>query len=409
MQPLWMSLFCVWLAAAPGDRWPGFRGDGTSVSQAAQLPVTWSDTENLAWSIDLQGYGQSSPVVWGPTAFVSSTAGDEKDRLIVTACDIATGKVRWQQEFAGTQKVKVSDYVSRGAPTPVVDAERVYVFFESGDLLALTHGGELVWKRSLVEEYGEFLGNHGVGASLAATQDSLIVLVDHSGPSYLLAVEKATGKNRWKVDREPKVSWSSPVVTQQNDQASVLVSSNGTVDSYDAATGKRQWWVTGIDGNTVASPTPLSSLVIIGSSKVNENLAIETSGTGDVTETAIRWRTGEATSSFGSPLIVDGMVYFVNRAGVLFALDLQTGEKLFTERLPDSCWASPIAADGRIYCFTTRGNAVVLSQGRTPERLSENSLTIDGRVYGVAAVDGRFLVRTGNRLLCLQSQKKAPE
>lgn len=386
------------LAATPGDTWPAFRGDGTSTSLAQKLPVEWSDTQNVAWSVDLPGYGQSSPVVWKDTVFVSSTAGEEKDKLLVTALDAVKGQQKWSKEFPASQKVKASDYVSRGAPTPVVDAERVYVFFESGDLVALTHAGETAWNRSLVKEYGEFVGNHGIGASIAATDDSIIVLVDHSGPSYLLCVNKQTGENRWKVERESKTSWSSPLVRTRDGQTQIVISSNGTVDAYDPATGERLWWVSGIDGNTVASPTPLDDVVIIGSSKVNQNLAIATSGKGDVTESGIRWRTKDATSSFGSPLIADGVAYYVNRAGVLFALNMQNGEVLWNERLSDSCWASPIAAEGRIYCFTTKGNAVVLAGGKEPKKLAENTLTTEDRVYGVAAVDGAFFVRAGSHL-----------
>ncbi|OYW16720.1 MAG: pyrrolo-quinoline quinone, partial [Planctomycetales bacterium 12-60-4] len=127
------------LTTTPGDRWPAFRGDGTSLSAATKLPTEWNDTTNIAWSVSIPGYGQSSPVVWGDRVFVTSADGEEKDRLLVSCFTMATGEKLWTKEFSGTQKVKVSDYVSRGAPTPVVDAERVYAFFESGDLVALSH------------------------------------------------------------------------------------------------------------------------------------------------------------------------------------------------------------------------------------------------------------------------------
>jgi outer membrane protein assembly factor BamB len=404
-MPTWLILLA--LSATPGEHWPGFRGDGTSVTAARKLPTRWSDTENVAWSVELPGYGQSSPVVWGDRVFVTSSRGEKKETLLVSAFAAATGERLWSREFAGTQNVAVSDYVSRSAPTPAVDAERVYAFFESGDLVALNHAGDTVWQRSLVKDYGEFQGNHGIGTSLASTADSLVVLIAHNGPSYLLSVDKATGQNRWKVDREAKVSWSTPTIRTVGDRGEILISSSGAVDSYRPETGERLWWLTGLDGNTINSPTCIGDLVLIGSSKPNQNLAVASNGTGDVTATAVRWRTAEATSSFGSPLVAHGVAYFVNRSGVLFAVDPQTGAALWNERLPDACWASPLAAEDRVYFFGKGGQTAVYRSGREPERLVENTLTLEGRIYGVAAVNGAFFVRAGSRLWRL-SEGKTP-
>src|SRR5690606_7492417 len=154
----------VILSAEASHHWPGFRGDGTSCTAAVHLPLTWSESENVAWRVKLAGRGQSSPIVYGNRAFATSVAGENKERLLIESFDLATGERLWLQEFAGTQKVPDSEYVSRGAPTPVANDKRVYAFFESGNLIALDHDGKLIWQRSLVEEYGEFLGNHGIGS-----------------------------------------------------------------------------------------------------------------------------------------------------------------------------------------------------------------------------------------------------
>jgi len=386
------------MSATPGDAWPAFRGDGSSVSLAKQLPTTWSDNQNAAWVIDLPGYGQSSPVVLNKTVFLTAVEGESKEKLLVFALEAASGKILWTKEFMASQKIPSSDYVSRGAPTPVVDADRLYVFFETGDLLALTHKGDLVWQRSLVNDYGKFGGNHGVGSSLAAQGDAVHVLVDHDGPSYLLAVSKATGETQWKVDRESRVSWSSPIVDHSQEVPQVLISSNGALESYLASTGERRWWITGLSGNTVASPTIRGGLVMVGSSKPNENFAVRLDGKGELTPTDIRWRSDEATSSFGSPLLTDDVAYFVSKAGVLYALDSQTGATLWTDRLGDSPWASPLAAEGKVYLFNKGGTTIVYQEGREKKRLAENPLTVDGRIYGVAAVDQAFFVRSGTRL-----------
>lgn len=190
----------------PGQVWPGFRGSGDGCTTAKNLPLKWSPTENLAWKIDLPGYGQSCPVVWKDRVYLTAVDGKEREKGFIMAFDARTGKRLWSHEFAPTQKAKWSYTVSRAAPTPVVDAAGVYAFFEGGDLLALSHEGKLRWSRSLVKDYGEFQTGHGLGSSPVQTEEAVIVLIDHRGPSYLLAVDKQTGKTLWKTDRESRSS-----------------------------------------------------------------------------------------------------------------------------------------------------------------------------------------------------------
>jgi outer membrane protein assembly factor BamB len=397
MIACFIALIC---SADPTPAWPGFRGEGDSVAIVENLPLTWSDSEALAWTATLPGYGQSSPVVWGDAVFVTAASGESKEKLHLACFELKSGKLRWQHDLAATQTVKVSDYVSRSAPTPVVDANRIYAFFESGELVALDHAGKELWQRHLTTELGEFRGNHGVGGSLAATKDSLLVLVDHSGPSYLLAVDKATGRDRWKSDREERVSWSSPIVSS-DEPAQAIISSNGVVDSYDTVTGKRLWRFAGITGNTVASATLTSNAIVIGSSEGGQQLALPRKLSGDVNESALLWRSQDATSSFASPLVYRDLVFSVNKAGVANCSDLTSGKSHWTQRLPGSCWASPIGASQRVYYFGKDGVTTVVSADAKFQRLAENRLTIDGRVYGVAAVHGAFVLRTGEKLICV--------
>ena len=389
------------------DRWTSFRGDGTSLTDAKNLPLNWSNEENVAWSADLPGYGQSSPVICAGRVFTTSVQGAMKDTLIVVATDLATGKQMWQQTFKGTQGVEDNGYVSKAAPTPSVDDKLVYTFFESGDVIALTHEGKLAWQRSLTKEYGNFQGNHGVGASLAQTPEHVIVLIDHDGPGYLVALDKATGKNAWKVDRPRRVSWTSPVVVARGNRHEILLSSTGIVESYHASTGKQLWYVEGLKGNTVAAPTATKECVIIGGGSPESSMAIRFGGRGDVADTQVVWRAEQATTSFGSPLVIGDVAYFVSKPGVVFAVDVATGKDLWSHRLPDSCWASPIGADGRAYFFTKGGRTVVIKAGadagsaKEATVLAENALAVEGRVYGVAAVEGAFVIRTGGKLTCV--------
>lgn len=393
-----LILLVAVLTADGQTAWPAFRGNGDSQTIAKNLPVEWSE-ESVAWKTPLPGYGQSSPVVWDDRVFVTSVEGEDKDRLHLTAVDLASGAVVWSKEFQGTQKWKDSDYVSKGAPTPVVDKDRVYAFYESGDLIAVDHDGNELWKRSLTKDYGNFEGNHGIGTSPIAVGDTIVLQIDHAGPSYLVAFDKTNGKTVWKTDRESRTSWATPTLHRSSSGEQLLLSTSGVAQGYDAATGKQLWQVTGIDKNTVPSPTVAGELVIIGSTEIGSNVAIRQSGTGDLSEEAIAWRAKGVTSSFGSPLYHDGRVYFVNKSGVAFCVDPTSGETKWNHRLAASCWASPIGAGDRIYFFTKDGVTNVIRPGDTFEAMAENKIETNDRVYGVAAVDDAFVIRTGRELL----------
>ncbi|MEX2213893.1 MAG: PQQ-binding-like beta-propeller repeat protein [Phycisphaeraceae bacterium] len=392
-----------------GANWPGFRGTGDSLSDAKNLPLKWSDDEGIAWTADIKGYGQSSPVVHGDKVFVNSVDGKDKTTLHVSAFELRSGKPLWVKTFVGTQGIEDSDYTSKAPGTPCVDDKAVYAFFESGELIALDHDGNTLWQRSLTKEYGNFLGNHGVGCSPAQTKDKIIVLIDHDGPGYLLAIDKATGKNAWKVDREKRVSWSSPVVATRDGKEIIILSSNGVAQGFSAQDGKRLWGGDGVQGNTVAAPTVAGDLIIISSSKEGYNFALKAGTQGDLKDADIRWRAENVVGSFCSPLVLGEFVYFVNKVGVAFCVKRATGEDVWLQRLGDSCWASPIGVSGkhdehgeRAYFFTKGGTTLVIAGGgETAKVLAENKLTLEGRQYGVAAVDGAFVIRSGRKLICV--------
>jgi len=380
------------------EAWPGFRGKGDSHASASGLPLQWSDDEGVAWRKKLEGYGQSSPVVWGDRVFVTSVQGAEKETLIVSALSVKTGKTLWSKRFDADQKIKSSQMVSRAAPTPVVDAKRLYVFFESGNLMAMGHDGEVVWQRGLSKAYGAFQGNHGIGSSPALTADGgLAVLVDHGGPSYLLCVDAGTGKTRWKADHPQRVSWSSPVYAS----GEIIVSSNGFVESHDAVSGKKRWSVDGLEKNTVPSPTLTDDLVIVGTSDRAHSVAIRRRG---AQAGRIAWRAEDASTTFCSPLAAGQSVYYVNRAGVVHSVDMKTGKKRWDQRIASSCWASPVLAGDRVYFFGKDGSTTVMQADTAePKILAESKLTLtdETRLYGVAAVDGAWLIRTGDELICV--------
>lgn len=391
--------------AAEHSPWPGFRGRGDSLARSDRLPLEWAPRgARGGWTIRLPGYGQSSPVVWGERVFVTAVSGDQKETLHLLAVSLSDGARVWERTFEGTQRVRDSDSVSRGAPTPVVDERAVYALFESGDLVCCTHDGEELWRRSIVADYGEFVGPHGYASSPVLADGRVILQVCHGGPSYILALEAATGQTLWKTEHPSQTGWSTPAVAEASGGREVIVTAAGSVRAFSVEDGREIWRVTGLAGNSTASPTVSGDLVIIGASRREANsggasLAIRLGGAGDVTDTHVVWRSPEVSTGYSSPFVADGLAWFVNRVGVAACVDAGTGEVLWNERLPGECWASPVGFGNYVAFFCKGGDVAVYRRGRQPDRLAESSLSATDIVYGVAAVDGAWLVRTGRGLI----------
>ena len=409
------------------SNWPDFLG--VSAAPVKDLSFAdWSPDESIAWRRPLTGYGQSSPVVWENRVFVTSVDGKMKETLLVSCINIQTGEIEWTQKFDASEEVESSVYVSRAAPTPVVDANGVYVFFESGDTVGLSHTGEVLWQRSLSKDYGKFENRFCLGASLTQSDDAVIVLVDHDGPSYIAGLSKKDGTTIWKTDRESRISWSSPIATLIEDTPMIIVSSQGSVDGYDPADGKLLWTLDELGGNTAASPFPVGNgRFLIGASPGQRgenaeasrktNMCIEVKKTGTGWAATVAWRAEKANSSFGSPMAYRGVAYWVNRSGVCYAYAVESGENLFTERIEESCWATPLGVGDRVYFFGRTGNTTVLKAGPDHEQVGVNRLWAEEAEsdspgnfgaqtqYGVAVSDNHMLIRSGQVLYCLRSKE----
>ncbi len=389
-----------WTAGSP---WAEFRGDGTSrLLDPGILPLRWSDDHNLAWSVQPSGYGQSSPVVHEGRIFLTAVEGPNKEQLLLGARDSATGELAWLHRDAPAQSIKDSDMVSRAAPTPAVDEDGVYAFFETGNVVALDRDGKLRWSRRLTDEFGGFGGRHGIGSSLRLCRSGLLALVAHDGPSYLICLDRGRGETVWKADRDPGVSWSTPVVAERDGREVVLVSGGDRVEAYGTSDGAALWTLGGLEGAFVASPTPVRDGAIIGSSTKGNTVKIRFGRTAH-SNPEIVWRAEEASSYFSSPLVHDGRVFMVNKAGVAFCLEADSGREIWHQRLEGSCWASALASAGNVYFFGVDGLVEVFRAANTPERVAANRLSEESRLYGVAATEQGLLLRYGRRLACVRA------
>ncbi len=382
------------------SNWPGFRGAGDGHLRHAEMPLVWSRDDNVAWRAPLPGYGQSAPVIWQDQVFVTSVEGPEKETLILSSFDLVSGEVRWRRRFAASRHLPFSDMVSRGAPTPTVDAERLVAFWESGDLIAVDHRGETLWRRSLMDDYGDFAGNHGVASSPVLASGLAVVQVSHDGPSYFLAVDQSTGQTRWRVERPEGVAWTTPSVVTEGASQVLISSAAGRVEALDAATGERIWGLEGIEKNHVPSAVVDGNLVVVASSEPGQSLALRRGQRGELGPESIVWRAEGVTSGFASPVVSGDCVLFVNKAGSAHCLDRTSGAEHWRRRLAEASWASPVAVGERVYFFGKTGQTTVLdvSAGGS-EVVAENELPGDDVVYGVAATAGAWVIRYGQEVV----------
>lgn len=361
--------------------WTEFRNGGSSHS-AAQLPVTWSAENGIAWQKELPGYGQSSPVIFNGRVYVTAVVGPMKDQCQIVCLDLQTGEQIWTWSKDASSKAASNYMASRAAPTPMVDAAGVYAFFEGGDLVGLNHDGSVKWHRSLTSDYGKFENNHGLGSSPTQTTELVVVNVEHKGPSYLLAVEKSTGETRWKVDRPSGSSWTSPIVVNHDGNQQIVVSSAGTVDSYAVSDGKQLWTVGGLSGNSVPSPTAVGPYLFVGAripefgsaqeaSQSNLCLRLDSTSNG---EHEVVWRASKAVCDYASPVVDRDCAYYLNNVGVLYCVDSVTGETHYTERLGTTCWATPVVSGENIFFFGKDGKTQVIRSGPKFERVATNLL-----------------------------------
>lgn len=384
-------------AAERDDAWPGFRGRGDSIAGPGAYADSWSDTNQLAWRVKLQGIGQGSPVVWGGLIYSASVEGERKERLVLQAHDLATGREAWRFSTNSALPEPVSDTRSRSAPTPVAGTEGVFALFESGDCLALTHGGGLRWHRVVTEETGALAGNHGLGGSPVLASSVLVVPLDQERPSRLMALDRKTGGTRWMAARPGRTGWSTPLVVRSGSAEQVVISCGGSLMSYDARDGAGLWEVGGLVRNLVPSPSWNGELLVVGAGAKGSNRAFHWDGGTNAPKSL--WEASDVTVGFASPLLHAGRVYFLAAAGVLSAFEAASGRALFESRLPDSSWASPVGAGDRVYVFGQRGTTTVLKASDTYQPLATNTVASDSKVVGVAASQGWWVIRAEKELL----------
>ena len=375
-----------------GANWPSWRGPlNSGVAPDADPPVEWSESENIRWKVDLPGPGHATPVVWGERIFVLSAVKTEKAvepaskpthvyRFVVSALDRGTGKTLWQTVVREELPHEAGHATaSQASASPVTDGEHVWAFFGSRGLYCLDMNGKVKWERDLGEMQTR---NHfGEGASPVLHGDTLVVNWDHEGDSFIVALDKRSGEERWRMARDEPTSWTTPLVVEDGGRALVVVSASNRIRAYDLKNGEVVWECGGLGLNCI--PTPVAAdgvLFAMSGYREARGMGIRYAGTkGDITASDhVVWRTDRGLSYVPSPLLYDGKLYFVKRfSGILTCLDLKTGRVIYEEQRIDgveAIYASPVAANGRVYLIDRGGNAVVFRAGADFKVLARNKL-----------------------------------
>jgi outer membrane protein assembly factor BamB len=447
--------------------WSRFRGpNGSGISEVTGIPTEFGPERNLLWRLELPT-GHSSPILFEDRIYLTGARGST---LVTLAIDRTAGTVIWEREAPASARPPVDKRNNPASPSVAATADAIYVFFPDYGLLAYDAAGRELWKMPL----GPFNNIYGMGASPVVIGDLVVLPIDQSTDSYLLAVDKRTGKERWKTPRpEAKSGHATPIVWRAADgRDEILVPGSFLLTAYDGATGERRWWVRGLSFEIKSTPVILGDTLFINGYGAPENdpgrkinvppadevwptadadkngtlskaefpkfsaafwfgvadldgdgvltkdeweyyraaldsengmLAIRLGGRGDTTSTAVRWKYQRSVPQLPSPLVYRDALYMVNDNCIVTTLRPETGDVIAQGRpvgaggVSGGCYASPVAADGRVFIASERGKIAVLPPGGELTPIGVYDLGED--LYATPALaDGRIYVRTTGTL-----------
>jgi outer membrane protein assembly factor BamB len=413
--------------------WPQWRGpDGQGVSSEKNLPTVWSATKNIKWKTPIAGRAHSSPIVWGNKIFITtavegpvvpgakaakhmmgdkeflhpdSIGADRKHTFKVISVNASTGKILWEQTaFEGTPYDNRHRKSSFAASTPATDGKHVYAFFGSEGLYAYDMNGKFAWKADLGK-----LGTVGMGTGTSPIlYDNLVLMQcdeDNGEASFIVALDKKTGKEVWKTPRKVQVSWATPVLVRTTKRAELITSGTEAVVAYDPATGKELWRHKGVESNAIPSPVANNEAVFLSAGfPAKIVMAIRLGATGDLTDsTNVVWKHSKGTAYVPSPILYGEYLYLTTDRGILTCLNAKTGEVMYEGGrvpIPATFTASPVAFDGKILLTSEDGDTFMVKAGPKHEILGNNS--VGEPVYASPAIaDGRIFIRGEKNLYAI--------
>ncbi len=399
-------LLLLALAAGMGaEDWPQWRGPSLNgISHEQNLPLRWSATENVAWQLAMPSKTGATPIIWGNRIFLNAADGD---KLYLWCVDKAKGTPVWQKLIApGNYQINKQNMSS---PSPVTDGTAVFVMTGIGVMKGFDFAGNELWMRDLQKDYGRFGLNWGYASSPLLYEDGLYVEVLHGmktkDPSYLLRIDKKTGKTVWRVERhtdavrESPDSYSTPALLKYGGRVEIVVSGGDCVTGHDPATGRELWRGNGLNPDhnsayrTIASTVIFDDLIFVPT-RVRPLIAFRAGGRGDITESHKLWSFDHGPD-VPTPVTDGKYFYTVNDRGIMWCLDARTGQEIWGgQRLRPAIYrSSPVLADGRIYVTNEGGLTTVVKAGPKFEVLAENDLA-DYTLSSPAISGGHIFMRT---------------
>lgn len=404
------------LASLRADNWPQWRGPLLNgVSSETNLPLKWTADSNIAWKLELPEWSGATPIIWGDYIFLSIAQGSS---LTLWCVDRRGPTVLWKAPLGGGNHREQKQNMS--SPSPVTDGAHVYVMTGTGILKGFDFKGQELWVRDIQREYGRFGLNWGYASSPLLYEDGLYVQVLHGmktdDPSYVLRIDKNTGRTVWKVERpttaiqESPDAYTTPALAKSDNGTEIVISGGDVVTGHDPDTGKELWRLNGLNParhgayRIVASPVVAGGL-ILAPSRQNPLIALRPGGRGDVTQSHKLWQFARGPD-VPTPVSDGTHVFVVNDNGVAYALDAKSGATVWgPSRLKSGTYSSsPVLADGKIYATNEDGVTSVFNAAATFELLAENPLN-DYTLSSPAVSQGQIFIRTAKHLFAIGSRR----
>jgi outer membrane protein assembly factor BamB len=429
-QPLPMTttirvsvLLPLLIAVASAANWPAWRGPlGTGICDEKNLPTQWSATENVKWRVALPERGNSTPVVWGERVFVTQPVGDRRTLMCFHRAD---GRLLWQAGVATREKEPTHGTNPYCSASPVTDGERVIASFASDGLFCYDFDGKEQWRRT---DLGRQIHIWGNGASPVIYGHLCFLNFGPGGTTYLLAVDKRTGKTVWKRDEETGYgkpptadvrggkgavatyigSWTTPTLMKVEGNDQLLMSWPRRLAAYEPMTGKELWTCAGLNPLVYSSPIYENGIVVALGGFAGAAIAVRAGGSGDVTAARRLWHHPRSPQRIGSGVVHDGHIYVHNDPGTAMCINLKTGETVWTERLQGAGkgqnWSSVMLAGGHCYTITQGGDCFVFKASPKFELVSVNSLGEPSN-SSIVPSNGDLFIRTQKALWCIGARR----
>ncbi len=391
-----------------GDSWSRFRGpEGTGVSRDGGLPVKFGAAD-VDWQTDLPVQGHSSPVIASGRVFLTGATpkGDSVERHVL-CLSRDSGRILWDKVASVGKGESLHKMNSWATPSCATDGKCVVAFFGAGGLHCYGLDGESIWSRDL----GPFPGGWGVGASPIFYGNLVIQNCDAEGESFLVAIDKHTGKDVWRTPREskPRGGWSTPIVIDVDGKPQLVLNGEFGVSAYDPDTGQPLWNCRGFNGRGTPMPVWGNGSLYVVNGKSGDVYAVRPGGRGDVTDSHMLWHTDRRGGrDLPSPVLAHDCVVVISMAGIATGYDAQSGDELWKQRLGGNFSGSPIVAGDLVYALAENGEVLVIRPGQQFELVARNSLGAgDDEVFrsSLAASQGQLLIRSDRRIRCVGDRK----